>query len=981
MKLKLLFLFLFLWSHIQLTAQITNGCGVDAIFKNSPELQKQLKNIEKAFNQKNITSANVLDLTTVYTIPLVFHVYHLGEAVGIGSNVSDAAIQATVDRLNAVYRATGIHAGKTPDIKIQFVLASFNPDCQATTGIVRVDGRVIPTYEANGVSVNDNPMHQSIRDLSSWDPNQYINVRICHNTNGYGWAYYLSDIFMGAAYTNTSPSNSSTDNFWAHEMGHSLNLNHTFEGDGGNAYCPANANPEVDGDQVSDTDPHKSGDGCNYTAINACTGNAFGDILKNIMSYSCWETFTPKQLERMRFALLNYRFMLTTSKGISGVSGVPLVGSLTKCAPGISNLRATDCNGVYNWYNTSTGGSSIATGQIYTTPNLTNSSTYYVSCTEAVCAPSSRAAYPITINPSSLNGNMCHVTAPIGPYFGYVLSNFNFGGINYTGTIFDNTESIQIDKTCTKTDLIIGNTYPFSFTNYLGFEMYGKIFIDYNNDGDFNDPNELAYSGGAIPTHTGNIVIPATVLNNIYLRMRVMLDMSNMTACNLPGDASGSGQAIDFSVRIICPLVNPPTVQSASRCGAGSVSLTANGCVTGNTYKWFTNSSSTQVLGSTAIFTSPVLSSSTSYYVSCNNGSCESSRVMATATISSSIASPALTSNISTILPGQSATITALNCTGSLVWNNGLSSSNIQTVSPTVSTSYSVTCNENTCTSTPAILRITVNVSNPCPNTITHTGTIAPDVFQAKQNISSNTNLQNQTKYLAGQSIQLNTGFSAGANEIFEAKIQGCPPLNGLMAHYKFNNNALDESGNNYNGTVNGAILTTDRFGLANKAYLFDGIDDYINLSNLSQSFGNQTPYSISIWVANISNKTGDYISRFSSTVNGEYAISNSSTGVNFTRESTLLALNSNTILPLNKWTHLTCTYDGTLSKIYINGVKVAEANSGNSISNTITNTLIGAKYIGTTPGDFVHAKIDEIRIYNLGLTALEVLDIYNSEK
>ncbi len=46
---------------------------------------------------------------------------------------------------------------------------------------------------------------------------------------------------------------------------------------------------------------------------------------------------------------------------------------------------------------------------------------------------------------------------------------------------------------------------------------------------------------------------------------------------------------------------------------------------------------------------------------------------------------------------------------------------------------------------------------------------------------------------------------------------------NGLVACYPFNANAKDETGNGNNGTVNGATLTTDRFGKANGAYDFDG--------------------------------------------------------------------------------------------------------------------------------------------------------------
>ena len=53
-------------------------------------------------------------------------------------------------------------------------------------------------------------------------------------------------------------------------------------------------------------------------------------------------------------------------------------------------------------------------------------------------------------------------------------------------------------------------------------------------------------------------------------------------------------------------------------------------------------------------------------------------------------------------------------------------------------------------------------------------------------------------------------------------------PANGLMAWYKFNGNASDSSGNGNHGTVNGATLTSDRFGNANKAYYFNGVDNYI---------------------------------------------------------------------------------------------------------------------------------------------------------
>ena len=51
---------------------------------------------------------------------------------------------------------------------------------------------------------------------------------------------------------------------------------------------------------------------------------------------------------------------------------------------------------------------------------------------------------------------------------------------------------------------------------------------------------------------------------------------------------------------------------------------------------------------------------------------------------------------------------------------------------------------------------------------------------------------------------------------------------NGLIAYYPFNGNADDASGNGNHGTVEGAVLSTDRNGDNDKAYAFDGVDDYI---------------------------------------------------------------------------------------------------------------------------------------------------------
>ena len=54
-----------------------------------------------------------------------------------------------------------------------------------------------------------------------------------------------------------------------------------------------------------------------------------------------------------------------------------------------------------------------------------------------------------------------------------------------------------------------------------------------------------------------------------------------------------------------------------------------------------------------------------------------------------------------------------------------------------------------------------------------------------------------------------------------------------MVGFWKFNGNAKDSSGNGNDGTVTGAMLTTDRFGNANNAYNFDGTNDNISVNSL----------------------------------------------------------------------------------------------------------------------------------------------------
>ena len=206
-------------------------------------------------------------------------------------------------------------------------------------------------------------------------------------------------------------------------------------------------------------------------------------------------------------------------------------------------------------------------------------------------------------------------------------------------------------------------------------------------------------------------------------------------------------------------------------------------------------------------------------------------------------------------------------------------------------------------------------------------------------------------------------------------------PTGGLVAHYDFNNNSLDLSGQDNHGVVNGAALTTDRFGNANSAYLFDGFNDNIEI----QTYANMSPtegVTISAWIKTVS-------------ASGEPVIyerleTNMGFGLRLTNLGQLrLSINggqgqviSQEVLTTDKWYHVTGSYDMTTGelKLYLYGNLIASSLYAMPIDYSIEpRNSIGA-YGSSYPGAYFNGAIDEVRIYDKALSDNEVDDLFTSE-
>ncbi|MCF2875284.1 MULTISPECIES: GEVED domain-containing protein [unclassified Tenacibaculum] len=86
--------------------------------------------------------------------------------------------------------------------------------------------------------------------------------------------------------------------------------------------------------------------------------------------------------------------------------------------------------------------------------------------------------------------------------------------------------------------------------SYAGsFNLYLKAWIDYNNDGDFDDTNEeIISSGGLVDEYTSNFTVPNSAVKNKYLLMRVIgIESSTApTSCQ----TTGTAQTVDLLVEV-----------------------------------------------------------------------------------------------------------------------------------------------------------------------------------------------------------------------------------------------------------------------------------------------------------------------------------------------------------------------------------------------------------------------------------------------
>ena len=214
----------------------------------------------------------------------------------------------------------------------------------------------------------------------------------------------------------------------------------------------------------------------------------------------------------------------------------------------------------------------------------------------------------------------------------------------------------------------------------------------------------------------------------------------------------------------------------------------------------------------------------------------------------------------------------------------------------------------------------------------------------------------------------------------------------GLLAYFPFDGHPDDTSGNGYTGEVYQATLTADRFGNTNRAYFFDGIDDYIR-TPADQRLEPDTEITLACWIKpsySVTDHSRCYrILRKAGHNAAGYLLSWSNfDNLLALRLGSAGALDVHVKTPnapyVGAWHHVAATYSEITREgcLYVDGALVDAA-----INQTYTmQHSDDLFYIGGWPNgangrpETYPGAIDEVRVYDRVLSSNEVWDLYSQE-
>lgn len=393
-----------------------------------------------------------------------------------------------------------------------------------------------------------------------------------------------------------------------------------------------------------------------------------------------------------------------------------------ECAGNVVTLNANGGD-TYTWYN-AIGGSVVGSGASFVTPVLYNTTTYYVVVSSNGC---SSAPLPVVVNvvptvppPTFSNVTICagsvanlHANSPSAIIVWYAAAtggqpiiispDFTTPALTasttyYVSTFSSGCESVRVPLTITVNPL---PTTPVLQTDTICYGSSAVINASGSSGSTFLWYDAIA--GGNLINTGPTYTTPALTNSTTYY----------VVATN--GSCGSDLKAVNVVVK---PLLSPPAVSGAIVCSGSVTTLSASS--QGGTYQWFDAPVGGNLLSSSSTYTTPALTSTTTYYVQNTIAGCISPRAAATVSINPPLTPPI--AHDTSVCVGSSAVLNASGSGTNYAWydsptgGNLLSASSAFVTPPVMSaTTYYVEATGGACPGSRTAVTVTVTIPPSAP--------------------------------------------------------------------------------------------------------------------------------------------------------------------------------------------------------------------------------------------------------------------------
>jgi gliding motility-associated-like protein len=439
------------------------------------------------------------------------------------------------------------------------------------------------------------------------------------------------------------------------------------------------------------------------------------------------------------------------------------------------------------------GGTALFTGNPYTTPTLTNNTTYYAEAQTGNCYSTSRTAVTVSVEPTPPSPTATDTTICSGQSTTVTATAAAGTTINWYQSPTGGT-ALQTGSSYTTATLTNTTTYYAAAT--LGNCASPRTAVTVT----VNQPPSAPTAAGTTICSGQPATLTATAPNGVTFNWyqnptggAILQTGSSYTTVVLNGSTtyyvesfngcSSARTAVTVSVNT---PPTAPTVAGATICSGQTATLTAT-APTGVTYNWYDVPTAGTALATGNSYTTPILNTTTTYYVSSEVPSCPpSGRTAVTVNVEPTPAAP--TAADATICSGETATLTATAPTGvSYNWYQSATGgatlqtgSSYTTAALSNTTQYYIESALGNCVSARTAVTVTVNQppSQPATNNVSicegQTATLTATS-------STGATIRWYTTPTGGTALYTGSSYTTAAintNTTYyvEAEFAGCPP-------------------------------------------------------------------------------------------------------------------------------------------------------------------------------------------------------------